>query len=254
MLDRMNAPDDSAVPGAERRQVPFYGSYAAFVRGIRALKEAGVPKRITARSLTPLLGEEGPRISTHFSSMGWTDADDKPTDELIRLVGSFGEDSWKTTLTEVVRRFYDFVPQPWADLTSGQLHESFLSYTGREAKVLITAETFFLALALECGIELSERLYMRAARAHSEMAKRAKLGGEEVGDAVAIDASVRPKTPPAPSEMRTDTKTVSVPSADVEQFRLIMRLSALIGKPGLTDDERKAIGITISVVGRTNAA
>jgi hypothetical protein len=235
--------------------VPFYGSYASFVRGIKALKETGIPKRITGRSLTPLIGEEGPRISTHFSSMGWTDADDKPTEELTRLVSAFGEESWRATLTEIVLKFYAFVPQPWGDLRSSELHESFLSYTGREAKVLIAAETFFLALALECGLDLSERLYMRAARAHSEMAKRAKLDVEEVGDAVAVYTSAEPGTPPAPSTVKTETTTVSVRiSADIEQIKLIMRLSTLLGAADLTDQERKAIGITISVLGRTNAA
>jgi len=255
MLDKMNTPDDSMVPGAEKRPVPFYGSFASFIRVVTALKDAGIPKRITPRSLTPLVGEEGPRICTHFSSMGWTDADDKPTEELIRLVGSFGETSWRETLSEVVRRFYAFVPQPWGDLTSSELHESFLLHTGREAKVLTAAETFFLALALECGLELSERLYMRAARAHSEKAKRAKLDVAEVGDEVAIYASAKPETPPAPSTVKTETPAVSVRiSADLEQIKLIMRLSTLLGAADLTDHERKAIGITISVLGRTNAA
>jgi hypothetical protein len=257
MLDRMNTDDNPTAPGAERRPVPFYGSYASFVRVMKALKEAGIPKRVTPRSLIPLVGrEEGPRISTHFSSMGWTDTNDKPTDELGRLVAAFGEKSWKSVLTEATQKFYSFVPQPWGDLTSSDLHEAFLSYTGREAKVITAAETFFLALALECGLELSERLYIRAARAHSEMVKRAKLSVQEVGDTVAISASAKlSAAPPAPSTMRTETPTVSLSiSADIEQINLIMKLSKLLGAPDLTDEERKAIAKTISVLGRTNAA
>lgn len=254
MLDRMNADDDAISPVAEKRPVPFYGSYAAFVRVMKALKEAGIPKRITARSLIPLIGgEEGPRISTHFSSMGWTDADDKPTDELVRLVAAFGEESWRSTLSEVVHKFYSFVPQPWGDLTKTQLHEAFLSYTGREAKILTAAETFFLALALECGLELSERLYIRAARAHSEMIKRAKIDVAEIPDSVAIEATAKPETPPAPS-VAVKTETLSAFLRDSADLKLIFRLSTLLGAAELTDHERKAIGVTISVLGRANAA
>jgi hypothetical protein len=262
MLDRMNAADDSSVPGAEKRPVPFYGSYASFVRALKALKESGIPKRVTARSLTPLIGDEGPRISTHFYSMGWTDADDKPTDELIRLVSAFGEDPWKATLKEVVERFYDFVPRPWADLTSGRLHEAFLSHTGRDAKVLVSAETFFLSLALECGIELSERLYMRAARAHSEMAKRAKGDIEDAGEgADELRGSEKPKalaTPavkiPLAHEDGAESKSLVAISGSLERINMILALSKLLGDGTLTDEERRAIGITISVLGRTNAA
>jgi hypothetical protein len=230
--------------------VPYYGSYASFVRVLTALRERGIPNRITARSLSPIMGVEGPRISTHFASMGWIDADDKPTDELIRLVYAFGDDSWKTTLTEVVRRFYGFVPQPWAELRSGDLHEAFLSYTGREAKVLVSAETFFLALALECGIELSERLYFRAARAHSEMAKRAKV---DVHDETAVDIVAKTMVPKEVNDT-AELKQLGLISANLDRISVILALSLLLGDTSLTDQERKAVGITISVMGRTNTA
>jgi hypothetical protein len=228
--------------------VPFYGSFASFMRTIAALKERGVPKRINPRSLAPYIGEEGKRISTHFSSMEWVDEHDKPNEELTRLVGAFGTEAWKDTLSEVIHRYYTFVPQPWADLTANQLHESFLAHTGREAKVLVASETFFLSLALEAGEQLPDRLYLRAARAHSEMAKRARVDAEEEADFVVMNAHTD-KVQVA--EVKAVKATASPESGKVG---LILKLSALLADGSLTDEERKAVGITISVLARTNAA
>jgi hypothetical protein len=244
MLDRMNTPEKSVVSGAERHPVPFYGSYASFLRAMKALKEQGIPKRVNSRSLRPLLGDEGPRLSTHFVSMGWVDQHDKPTEELAVLVRSFGEDSWKETLSAVVHRIYGFVPEPWADLTSEQLHEAFTSYAGRGAQVMTQAETFFLSLVLECGMQLPDRLYFRAERAHREAVKRGKLEIEEPEDTAAIVGTVAMGI----------AAPLKVPRPELKQIDLILKLSTLLGDSALTDQERKAIGITISVLARTNAA
>jgi hypothetical protein len=262
MLESIATSELSFAPGADRRAVPFYGSYASFMRTIAALKERGIPKRINPRSLAPYIGNEGKRISTHFASMEWADEHDKPTEVLTRLVGAFGTDAWKGTLSEVIHRYYAFVPQPWADLTGDQLHESFLSHTGREAKVLVPSETFFLSLALEAGEQLPDRLYLRAARAHSEMAKRTKVYAEEAEDAVAMEAETEAAAPvkiehkifSPPSGKLTLTGKVPELSIGSQRVDLILKLSTLLSDATLTDQERKAVGITISVLGRTNAA
>ncbi len=260
MLERSATPELSFASGTERRAVPFYGSYASFMRTIAALKERGIPKRINPRSLESYIGAEGKRISTHFSSMDWIDAHDKPTEELTRLVGAFGTEAWKDTLSEVIHRYYAFVPKPWTDLTGDQLHESFLSHTGREAKVLVASETFFLSLALEVGEQLPDRLYLRAARAHSEMAKRAKVDVEEEGDSVVIEGGTDTRASPSPTlkepdaKVLADLKKLGAVRENLEKINVILALSVLLADTSLTDEERKAIGITISIVGKMNAA
>jgi hypothetical protein len=244
-----------------RNPIPFYGSYAAFLRAMTALKERGLPKRLNGRSFSSLLGDEGKRIGTHFGAMGWVDKQDRPSDELVRLVESFGTEAWKDTLSAMVRRVYVFVPEPWEDLESENLREAFLAYTQRrESQMIAQAETFFLSLALACGVQLTERLYFRAERAHNQVGKRS--AEEEEGDKEdgfgSGDAAVE-KSPGTPAIESNDRATSKIKpyvaiSANSERISAILTLSTLLGERSLTDHEVQAIRVTLSVLGRTNAA
>jgi hypothetical protein len=230
-----------------RHPVPFYGSYAAFLRAMKVLKENGIPRRLNPRTLSPLLGDEGPRVATHFISMEWVDDVGAPTEHLRALVASFGEPNWKRTLLEEIERFYSFVPGPWEDLTEEKLHDAFLSHTGREAKVLKSAETFFLSVALECEIGLPDRLYLRANRAHSE-AKRPKEGQDEDHLSESKEAEIDIKLEPS----KPAPKQKPPPDGWIDQ---IVKLSTLLNDSDLSEPEQKAVKLTISVLAKKmNAA
>ena len=179
-------------------------------------------------------------MGSHFTAMEWIDEQNKPTEELIGLVEAFGTASWREAINGMVRGTYAFVPEPWEDLTGETLREAFTTYTQRsESQMIAQAETFFLALVLECGVQLTERLYFRAERAHNLVGKRAK---DEDGQE---NAPVRDK-------LSREKPAVFIASSgdDMEYLNAIMTLSKLFGQNGLSDHEMKAVGITLSVLGR----
>jgi hypothetical protein len=246
---------DNPESTAVRRPVPYYGSWASFVRALKALKEQPqIPKRINPRSLGPLLGEEATRTSTNLIAMGWVDENDHPSQDFVALVGAFGEESWKKTLTEVVRKAYSFVPDDWGDLTKATLHDAFVAYTGREAKVLTSAETFFLSLALECGINIPDRLYLRAARAHAgRRSKTEEEADEEFSEVQSGEVVNEPRV--EPKRVVTKDKDHSFkPGKTDTWFDQVLELTTLVGKTGMSDAEKEDILTIIRNYGKRMAS
>jgi hypothetical protein len=228
-------------------------------QAIRALKEHGLPKRLSGRAFTTLLGDEGRRMGAHFMAMGWVDQQDRPTEELVALVEAFGSNSWREALDGMIRGTYAFVPEPWEDLTGETLREAFITHTRRaESQMIAQAETFFLSLALECGVQLTERLYFRAERAHNLVGKRTRdeedtpESGEPVGKTVHEKPVISQVN--LGDEVKDQLKAFGTVAESLERVSAILTLSTLLGDSGLTDQEVKAIRITLSVLGRTNAA
>lgn len=235
-----------------RNPVPFYGSYASFIRMMKAFKEHGLPRRVSSRTLAPLLGEEAARVATHISSMGWVDEINAPSKTFRDLVDSFGEPNWQQSLLGMVREFYQFVPEPWEDLTAEKLHEAFLAYTGREARVLTSAETFFLSLALECQINLPDRLFLRANRAHLE-ARRSKEEADELELELPERKEELADTPKSATKGSQNTQKHGRQYEYAGQIECLSKL--LVGATDMTDAERNAAVTLIGYFARAmNAA
>ena len=231
------------VIGKDSRQVPFYGSYASFVRALKAMKEHGMPKRISPRTLTPLIGDEAPRTITHFIAMGWVDEAGSASSALVDLVQSYGEESWSSTLSRIIRSHYPFVPfDKLGEMTQNELHAAFVQFTGREAKVLKSAETFFLALAHESGIDLAERLYLRAIRSINEVRRLRSGDDEDVDDG---DGERNHLEAEKPVQKKKDTSSASV-SADT--LTSIKALTDMLANDELTVEQRRSLGFAISVL------
>ena len=111
------------------------------------------------------------------------------------------------------------------------------------------AETFFLSLALECGLPLSDRLYFRAERAHSLVKKRSK-DDDEPENEIKSGRKIEPKKLSSALAENVEVPEVRKPIP----IDMILKLSGLLAEGNLTDQERKAIGLTISILGRMNAA
>lgn len=235
MLDRSLAP----------RAIPFYGSYAQFLRAMKGLKENDLPRRISSRSMS-FLGEEGPRVVTGLAAMGWIDEAGNPSDDFKKLVGAFGTSDWVPVLASIIRRVYSFVPDDWDDLTAESLHDAFVSYTGRDVQVIKSAETFFLALMLECGMSMPDKLYMRAARAHTE-AKRIR----DDDDAPEKDSSLFSSPKPAKSQVQVLEKKNPTSKRSREWVvSQTMNLTTLIDDKDMTSKERDAVFTLLAYVQR----
>jgi hypothetical protein len=101
---------------------------------------------------------------------------------------------------------------------------------------------------------------MRAARAHSEMSKRSRDLTEEAEYETPKGIITRTKKLSVTREKESEDsasaelKLIDSALGHLDRINVILTLSMLLGDVSLTDQQRKAIGITISVVGKTNAA
>jgi len=218
-----------------KRPIPFYGSYASFLRAMRELKENGIPHRVTTKALGPLLKDDTNRVVAGFAANGWIDANGVPSDDLQRLVASFGSDMWKAALYGIVPHTYAFISSDWADLTRATLRDAFVSHTGRDAEAIRSAETFFLCLATEAGFRFPDEFDRRVVRQIADA--RRSISSDRTS------APEKAVTPPVATGG-------SISAKSHELIDLIVKLSALLGEGNMTDLERKSVGVTISFLAR----
>lgn len=210
-----------------RRPIPFYGSYAAFYRAMKALKEIGVPRRIESRTLTQKIGaDEAPRIVSGLQSLGWIDAIGTPSDDLVALIRAFGEDTWPSAIADVLPKTYSFIPPEWEDLTPPKLRDAFSAYVGRDVGAIRPAETFFLCLASEGRFKIPDALIRRVDRAVSDAKRTILIAG----------INERAK-----NEADKPNATESCRPAPLSWIDQIWNLTALIDEQDMTDREKNAV-------------
>jgi hypothetical protein len=250
--------DDSNI----KRPIPFYASYASFLRAVKALKKHGIPPRVNTKALTPLLPKDEPsRIVSGLSSLGWIDDYGRVAGELDRLVRAYGDDAaWKSTLHEIVPKAYAFLPGDWTEITPDELREAFKTYTGRDADAIRQAETFFLCLATEANLPISDIFYRRVGRQIAD-AKRSVLlddledGRSEISattprtisvEVVGSVGDVIHSTNINQSHTSSDHQT-SIWAKWIEQ---ILSLITILDDHDMTDKERAAIFTLLSTLQR----
>jgi hypothetical protein len=220
-----------------RRPIPFYGSYAAFYRAMKALKEIGVPRRIDSHTLTPKIGaDESPRIVSGFQSLGWIDEIGTPSDDLVTLIRAFGEDTWPSAIADVLPKTYSFIPPEWEDLTPPKLREAFSTYIGRDVGAIRTAETFFLCLASEGRFKIPDAVIRRVDRAVSDAKRTILIAG----------INERAKNETDPVRPAKSNPTEGRRSAQPSWIDQIWNLTALIDEQDMTDREKNAVLILLS--------
>ena len=245
-----------------KRPIPFYGSYASFLRGMRALKKHGMPSRLNTKSLTPLLRRDEPaRILAGLVSLGWVDDYGHPSKDFEKLAHAYGNDSeWKSALFDIVPKAYAFLPGDWVEMTPNDLREAFKAYTGRDAEAIRSAETFFICLAIEANLPIGEIFYRRAGRQITE-AKRSVII-EELEDNHSDAPLISTQIISEPAETikiiddtnddRSNTnsaylKTTSVWSVWIEQ---VLNLIDVLDDHEMTDKERAALFTLLATLRR----
>jgi hypothetical protein len=229
-----------------RRQMPFYASYAAFYRAIYALQNGGIPRRIVSSTFTNMQ-DEASRILAGFSAMGLIDEHGLPSNDLRNLVGAFGKPSWREVLVEIIPRVYPFIPGKLEDLTGQQLRDSFVTYVGRDAESMRNVETFFLCLAAEAGIPMSEAFSRRAARGIGDAKRWVRLASTEShGKKETGSGTTTTKDTDDQGQHRNKTSRLA------DQ---IVKLTGLLSEGDMTDHEKNAVITLLSYLGRRmNAA
>jgi len=245
-----------------KRPIPFYGSYASFLRAVKALKKHGLPPRLNGKLLAPFVRKDEPtRIMAGLLSLGWIDDYGRPSGDFERLVHAYGNESeWKSALHEIVPKSYAFLPSDWVTMTSDDLREAFKVYTGRDADAIRSSETFFLCLATEANLPLSDVFDRRIVRQISE-AKRSILLDDLESNSSEISVmtphtisgeAVKSIGDMATTKIRNEDQGVndrqtSIWTRWVEQ---ILNLISVLDDNDMTDKERAAIFTLLSTLQR----
>jgi hypothetical protein len=231
----MTKTDDGTKP-----LVPFYAPYVSFAKTLEFLSKNGVPRRLTSRTLRPVLGEEASRVVRGLASLGWIDGDDVPSSDFTYLVAAYGTDFWQTTLREAAKPAYAFIPGDWTDLTPDSLHAAFVARVGRNMPVLRGAETFFLMIANAAGIQLSSKFVNRTARALSPVPASRPM--TQTPDLLSPTAkAVLVPTGPENQESKADDDPAMVQ---------IRNLLTLVNAADMTADEKGAVLTVLTYLNR----
>jgi hypothetical protein len=238
-----------------RRPIPFYGSYASFLRAVRALKKHGIPSRLASKHLVPFMPKDEPsRVVAGFEAIGWVNDFGQPTSDLTRLVQAFGDETaWKAALSEIVPRTYEFLPHDWKRMTAGEMHDAFVSHAGRDAGAIRSAETFFLCLATDAGIRLADEFDRRIGRQIADAKRSILLDAieEERGGAVSHElTAIIPETQTRIGVDHRENRKVDSRSQWEIWTEQILNLTAFLDDHNMTDKERTAILTLLSSLRR----
>jgi hypothetical protein len=199
--------------------------------------------------------DDASRVVAGFTSIGLIDEDGTPTSELRQLVGSFGTPNWPSQIRQLIQRAYSFVTVNLEEATNQELRDAFIAHLSRDAESMRNVETFFLCLAAEAGIPMSEAFSRRADRGVNE-AKRWLLLANVESD------NVKESHPPTNStcssestntQASTNTRTKTDRTARFADQ--IVKLTSLLSEGDMTNDEKNAVITVLSYLGRRmNAA
>lgn len=164
--------------GAYSSSLPPYVSYRTWQRLLTDLRDlkGSLPNRID-RSLYDSLGFSGTQIATLRVTLrffGLVNVNDAPTEKLRALLRSD-----KEVLKRIVQEAYGqlFEELDVRTATPGQLQDYF-EKAGARGDIVRKCVSFFLAIASECGIELSPSLLKRPKSGMGRKTTAAKIMAE----------------------------------------------------------------------------
>lgn len=147
-------------PEARRAAMPPYVPFRTFKTHLADLKEHGVPGRIDSDVLKRMPGSTARQLKTGLRFLGLADADDRPTDDLRRLVSAFNTDQWTGALGGLLgARYADFLSTlDLTQATPSQFREHFRAAYRPADEMARKSEAFFLQAAQEAGLQISKRI------------------------------------------------------------------------------------------------
>lgn len=140
-------------------RTPPYTSFRTFKTFIEDLRDQGVPSRIDRSVLTRFSGAVGTQLMHALRFLDLIDGSGQPTPRLRELVNAAGEEHWRRTFLEILRRQY--APMFAIDLeaaTPSQFNETFRKAFPAADAVVQKCVTFFLYAASDAGVNISGRV------------------------------------------------------------------------------------------------
>jgi hypothetical protein len=213
------------------RSLPIYATYSTYERAMDHFQQHGLPPTLTVKTVRAVPEDTARRLIAGFRAVGWIDDAGIPSAELRALTKARNMPEWQETLRSVLRNVYSFLPAEWEKLTSEELSAAFRKYAGRDADALKGAQTFFLAAALDAGVQLPTELALRASKARNDTSHNFRFRKGDINPAQATEQ----KNPAA----RTNGTVQSEPDTDVAQ---VWNLVGLIDdNTDMTDKEKNAV-------------
>ena len=160
---------------------------------VSRMGDEGVPSRIDRSYLSNMPGSAQTFLMSGMRSLGFIDADGKPTELLLDFVDSPQER--ENLIAGLLESRYTEPMKLGRNATQQQLEEAFRSY-GITGSTLRKAVAFFLAAAKFAGVELSPHFRTpRAPQRPRKLRKRTTVdngagGGEEIADEDAVQRYV----------------------------------------------------------------
>jgi hypothetical protein len=223
-----------------------------------ALKKHGMPSRLVTKHLVPLMPKDEPsRVVAGFEALGWVDDFGQPTSDLTRLVQAYGDEiAWKAVLSEIVPKTYEFLPRDWEKMTAREMYDAFVTYAGRDAGAIKSAETFFLCLATDAGIRLSAEFDRRIGRQVTDAKRSIRL--DRIEEEQRLPVIPQPGREPL-LETRVEAGRRENQNANSRSLwgiwtEQILNLTAILDEHDMTDKERAAVLTLLSSLRRRESS
>ncbi len=207
------------------RPLPIYATYLTFERAMDQFRRSGLPSVVAAETISAVPPDTARRLVAGFRAVGWIDNAGAPSADFQAMARTRGTSDWQQALGNALRHAYPFLPREWESLTSTQLAAAFQKHTGRDDKALKSAQTFFIAAALDAGIALTAELTIRASKTREDMSVRFR---RDVGET----SAAKPKE-------HAGRRNGATPHAEADVAQ-VWDLLALVDDAEMTDKEKSA--------------
>jgi hypothetical protein len=213
--------------------MPPICAWSTFLGVVDQFKETGVPNFVGHDSLPKVAPDVRSRVITSMRALTLISPKGESQPHLRKMVEARGTDAWQATLRLLASTAYPYLTNlNLFRVDSAALREAFVRHLKRESGNLSKAEAFYLNLAREAGIRLSEALQKRVA----------------TSDAMSNVRGARKKeTPPAtpPTSQTKDTpvqiEATKPVTAAQERVDRIMDLLRMFSGDGLPAKELDAV-------------
>lgn len=144
--------DQGGSPG-----IPPYIPFATFVTFLTQLKQDGLPPQIDKSVLSKFSGGTQGQLKVALRTMGLM-KDDKPTDDLQRLVNALDTPEFEPLLLELLKQTYPYIFALDLMTATPTMFADAFKVTGAKEDVSRKCRSFFLHAAKRAGVPLGNRI------------------------------------------------------------------------------------------------
>lgn len=176
---RMATPKTNGKGSEESRSLPPYIPFKTFTNFVQKLSETVIPEKIDSSLLRSYPGSVARQLKSTLRYLKLIDGDGNTTSTMTNVVKSFGTDTWRQMLADMLSDAY----LPVVDglntdtATLGQLQQKFRNQ-GAEGQMLQKCITFYLSALREAELTFSPHFVEKVRRVERKPKENKKAGGK----------------------------------------------------------------------------